>query len=87
MSTQEIYDLLKEEIEGDLTGELKYMGDVIKYQFDNFQQDTDDNDLEDICYDDRTMIDDWLGSHDEYEEIFTTEPEIDDRIIYFYIEK
>jgi hypothetical protein len=87
MTTQELFELLEEEFAGDLIGELKYTGDVIKYQFDSFQQDTDDFDLDDVCYEDRTMIDDWLASDEEYEDFFTTEPEKDDTIIYFYIEK
>ena len=88
MTTQKIFNLLKEEIGDDLTGEIEYNGEVIKYQYDSFQKDIDlDIDLYDICDEDRTIIDEWLSSDDNYDDFFTTEPEIDDTIIYFYIEK
>lgn len=85
MTTQEIFELLEEEIKSDLTGNLTYTGDLIKYEYDAFQEfDKDETDLEEICYEDRCLIDDYLKDYDEF---FTSEPEIHDKIIYFYIEK
>ena len=87
MSTQDLYIVLNEEIGDNLSGQLTYAGDVIKYEYDGFQNfDHDGDGLEDICYEDRCMIDEWLESDDEYSSFLTTEPEIHDRIIYFYIE-
>ena len=85
MSTNELFDQLQEEIGDKLTGKLNWTGDVIKYEYDAFQQfDIDDEDLEEICYEDRCIIDEFLKEDDDY---FTTEPETHDKFIYFYIEK
>lgn len=83
MSTQDLFEELQEEIEENLAGEFNYTGDVIKYEYDGFQQ-FDIADLEQICYEDRCIVNEHLEDHDEY---FTTEPEIHDKFIYFYIEK
>jgi len=81
----ELFEELQEEISGDLQGELNYTGDVIKYEYDGFQQfDIDETDLEEICYEDRCLINDYLKDHHDF---LTTEPEIHDKIIYFYIER
>ncbi len=86
MTTHELFEELQEEVVGDLSGKLNYTGDVIKYEYDGFQQfDYNNDDLEAICYEDRILIDDFLNENDD--EFFTTEPEIHDRIIYLYIEK
>ena len=83
---QELFEQLQEQLEEDLEGGLNYAGDVIKYEYDGFQHfNIDENDLEEICYEDRCQIDEWLNTNDD--EFFTTEPEIHDKIIYFYIEK
>jgi len=85
MSTEELFEILQEEIGDKLTGELKYTGDVIKYEYDAFQNfDMDESDLEHVCYEDRCIVDDWVKDHDDY---FTSEPEIHDKFIYFYIER
>lgn len=85
MDTISLFQILKEEISQDLTGKLLYTGDVIKYEYDSFEQfDIDEEDLESICYEDRCLLDDYLKDYDDF---FTTEPEIHDKIIYFYIEK
>ena len=85
MSTNELFELLGEELSEKLSGELKYTGDVIKYEYDGFHQfDIDESDLESICYEDRVLIDDYLEHYDVF---FTTEPEIHDKFIYFYIEQ
>ena len=83
MSTQNLFDELQEDVADKLAGEFNYTGDVIKYEYDGFQQ-YDITDIEQICYEDRCIVDEFLEDHDEY---FTTEPEIHDKFIYFYIEK
>jgi hypothetical protein len=84
MTTEDLLNILKEELGDSLIGELKYTGDVIKYEYDAFLTDHDETDLEDICYADRTLIEDFLSNQEDF---FTTEPETHDQIIYFYIEK
>ena len=84
MSTQNLFETLTEEMGNSLMGDLKFNGDVIKYEYDSFQTNNDEQDLEDICFADRSHIEDFLENQDEF---FTTEPETHDTIIYFYIER
>jgi len=86
MTTKELFDIIKDELILDLEGEIKYRGDVIKYEYDAFNvlEDEIDNHLEDVCYEDRYIIEDFLKDYDEF---IMTEPEIHENTIYFYIEK
>jgi len=86
MSTQDLYIVLNEEIADNLSGEITYEGDVIKYEYDGFKNFNYGESLDHICYEDRCLINEWLESSDEYSNFLTTEPELHDRIIYFYIE-
>lgn len=84
MLTQDLFELLKEEIEEHLAGKFEFQGDLIKYEYDGFQQDI--TNLEDICYDDHISVSEWLDNNKDYFEYIITEPEIHDNIFYFYIE-
>lgn len=86
MSTQEIYNLMKEELANDLSGELIYDGNVLKWEYDginNFCDDLEEH-LDITAHEEKEMIEDFLNSNGDF---FVTEPETHDTFVYFYIEK
>jgi hypothetical protein len=86
MSTQEIYNLMQEEIACDLSGNLIYDGNVLKWEYDGLEHLYNglDEHLDIVAHDDKEIIEDFLTPYDDF---VVTEPETHDTFIYFYIEK
>lgn len=86
MLTEDLFEQLKEEIEENLSGIFEYYGDVIRYEFDAFHKDIIHT-IEHVAYEDHCIVQEWLDDNKEYSDYIITEPEIQDSILYFYIEK
>ena len=86
MSTQELYDLMNEEIATNLAGQLSFDGNVLKWEYDGLSHLYDglEEHLDITSHEDKELIEDFLTDYDEF---VVTEPETHDTFTYFYVEK
>jgi hypothetical protein len=85
MSTQELYSVMKEELNGELSGELLYDGYTLKWNYDGIEH--LHNELEEhldiVSHEDKEIIEDFLTEHQDF---IISEIETQDTFTYFYIE-
>lgn len=89
MISTELFNTIKQEISYDLTGELTFDGQVIKWEYDGIK-DLHISDFEDYLFDtceiDKDIINEYFHENNLDYLVFSN-PEIDDTFIHFYIEE
>jgi hypothetical protein len=89
MTLDELFESLQE-INAELSGEIIYEGDVLKWKYDSFgvfdgEHLTVHEHLEEIYESDKLIL--FEQYEEELDSFFLTEPEYDDTFVFFYIEK
>lgn len=84
----ELYKILQEETKFDLIGELSYDGLTIKWYYDSFNNEFEDNEselehLHRILEEDVEIINDFIS----LEHLHVSHPTIEDTYVSFYIEE